>query len=602
MRVKRYIVDSMPDALNKIRSDLGKDAVILNTKEVRTGGFLGFFGKKRIEVIAAVEEGQPAPAGAGYSASKAEPARSSSKAAAAAAVTAVARAAQQAEEDAAHASVDPSSIRGSQTDNAAAQMASQPEIAKPQVPARPIQPGLIKNQELRTTDQLLQRDRNDQQHGVLSASGSGEESAALHTATASTSGARQDADQQLEAQDRLKPLTQPDQNRQALAEQRPAVPREIPPPAHMPQSAAAAAYAQAKPVPAAPPAPGVRQQPAAVPAEPRPEAAPAERGFADAQAEALRAALAAARSAEAAPEAPASKDAERDDLMLAELQHLKRMMADLARPSAEPQLPPVWRRLEEHLLAQEVLPDLVRQWTQGARIDLSAAGIEPGPQEAAEAVRKRMLALFPPPHGKPISAESRIVHIVGPTGVGKTTTIAKLAADQVLKQRRKVGLITSDTYRIAAIEQLRTYANILDIPVEVVFSPADLTKALHKLQDSDVIFMDTAGRNFRNEMYVSELSTLLRHQGPSETFLVLSLTSKYSDMKAITANFSKYKVDKVLFTKMDETHSYGAILNLLHDFPVKLSYVTDGQNVPDDIMIIDEAKIADAILEEYSYE
>nr|WP_231392058.1 MULTISPECIES: flagellar biosynthesis protein FlhF [unclassified Paenibacillus] len=373
-----------------------------------------------------------------------------------------------------------------------------------------------------------------------------------------------------------------------------------------PPAAAAAAYAQARPAAAEqrqslPAQAGPLVPPKAeAPAEPA-AAAPQSGGFADEQAEALRAALASSR-AEAAAEAAAAQSAAREDLMLAELQHLKTMMAGLARPSAQPQLPPVWGRLEEHLLAQEVQPDLVRQLIESARRDLAASADEAEARQAAEAVRKRMLALFPPPQGKPISADSKIVHIVGPTGVGKTTTIAKLAADQVLKQRRKVGLITSDTYRIAAIEQLRTYANILDVPVEVVFSPADLTRALHNLREADVIFMDTAGRNFRNEMYVSELNTLIRHQGPSETVLVLSLTSKYSDMKAITANFSKFKVDKVLFTKMDETYSYGAMLNLLDEFPIRLSYVTDGQNVPDDIMVADENRIVDAVLEGYSYE
>ena len=159
-----------------------------------------------------------------------------------------------------------------------------------------------------------------------------------------------------------------------------------------------------------------------------------------------------------------------------------------------------------------------------------------------------------------------MVHFVGPTGVGKTTTIAKLAAEQVLKYHRKVGFITSDTYRIAAIEQLKTYATILNVPLEVVFSPQDLTKAFHNLEECDVIFMDTAGRNFRNEMYVSELNSLLKTQGNSETILVLSLTTKYRDMRAITNNFNKFKLDKVLFTKMDETDSYGAIVNIVHEF------------------------------------
>jgi len=184
------------------------------------------------------------------------------------------------------------------------------------------------------------------------------------------------------------------------------------------------------------------------------------------------------------------------------------------------------------------------------------------------------------------------VHFVGPTGVGKTTTIAKLAAEQALKFRRKVGLITSDTYRIAAIEQLRTYASILNIPIEVVFSASDLRKALDKMQLCELILMDTAGRNYRNEMAVSELNALLKTERASETFLVLSLTMKYGDMKAVADNFCRYGVGKVLFTKADETTTFGTVLNLLSDYDLSLSYVTDGQDVPDDIQIADAERIA----------
>ncbi|UUZ97287.1 AAA family ATPase [Paenibacillus sp. P25] len=190
-----------------------------------------------------------------------------------------------------------------------------------------------------------------------------------------------------------------------------------------------------------------------------------------------------------------------------------------------------------------------------------------------------------------------MAHFVGPTGVGKTTTIAKLAAEQVLKHQRKVGFITSDTYRIAAVEQLKTYATILNVPLEVVFSPLDLGKAFEQLKDRDLIFMDTAGRNFRNEMYVSELNALLQSRGQSETFLVLSLTTKYKDMKAITDNFSKFKLDKVLFTKMDETDSYGAIVNLIREYGIQTSYIADGQSVPDDIAELNEQRILDLMLE-----
>ncbi|MGX4586536.1 flagellar biosynthesis protein FlhF [Paenibacillus chitinolyticus] len=561
MRVKRYIVDSMPDALHKIRTDLGKDAVILSTKEVKTGGFLGLFGKKRIEVIAALEEGQT---GSGKSGPEGgAQARPSSKAAAAAAVTAVAKARQEEAEKTA----DQPRLNKEQE-------LRQREFAELLLRQSALQNEAVPTYGTGAAETLAARETSLLKKEETSDVKSGSEPSGASANGQSSSGVRETASDQRQAPGEQFPQPSPavidrPSGRPDAEEALPVIPQR-------PPAAAAAAYAQARP------------------------AAAEQRQSLPAQA-ALRAALAASR-AEAAAEAAAAQSAAREDLMLAELQHLKTMMAGLARPSAQPQLPPVWGRLEEHLLAQEVQPDLVRQLIESARRDLAASADEAGARQAAEAVRKRMLALFPPPQGKPISADSKIVHIVGPTGVGKTTTIAKLAADQVLKQRRKVGLITSDTYRIAAIEQLRTYANILDVPVEVVFSPADLTRALHNLREADVIFMDTAGRNFRNEMYVSELNTLIRHQGTSETILVLSLTSKYSDMKAITANFSKFKVDKVLFTKMDETYSYGAMLNLLDEFPIRLSYVTDGQNVPDDIMVADENRIVDAVLEGYSYE
>ncbi|WP_405082605.1 flagellar biosynthesis protein FlhF [Paenibacillus chitinolyticus] len=588
MRVKRYIVDSMPDALHKIRTDLGKDAVILSTKEVKTGGFLGLFGKKRIEVIAALEEGQT---GSGKNSPEGgAQARPASKAAAAAAVTAVAKARQEEAEK----SADQPRINKEQ------------ELRQREFAELLLRQSALQNEEVPTYGTGAAEALNERETSLLKKEETLDVKSGSETSAASAYGQSSSAGKGAGSDQRLAPGQQSPQPSPAAIDRpsgNPAVEEALPVIPQRPPAAAAAAYAQARPAAAeqrqslpaqaAPPVPPKAEAPAAEPAA----AAPQTGGFADEQAEAL-----AASRAEAAAEAAAAQSAAREDLMLAELQHLKTMMAGLARPSAQPQLPPVWGRLEEHLLAQEVQPDLVRQLIESARRDLAASADEAEARQAAEAVRKRMLALFPPPQGKPISADSKIVHIVGPTGVGKTTTIAKLAADQVLKQRRKVGLITSDTYRIAAIEQLRTYANILDVPVEVVFSPADLTKALHNLREADVIFMDTAGRNFRNEMYVSELNTLIRHQGPSETILVLSLTSKYSDMKAITANFSKFKVDKVLFTKMDETYSYGAMLNLLDVFPIRLSYVTDGQNVPDDIMVADENRIVDAVLEGYSYE
>jgi flagellar biosynthesis protein FlhF len=305
------------------------------------------------------------------------------------------------------------------------------------------------------------------------------------------------------------------------------------------------------------------------------------------------------------PPRPAAPVKSREDQLFEELKMMREMMQKLTVPSGisgddgeEPSL----RRIRERLAEQEVDGSLVSTWLDRAKVEAEELGEPLTEAFASRSVRAQMLDLLRSEGNKTISKQAKIAHFVGPTGVGKTTTIAKLAAEQVLKHRRKVGFITSDTYRISAVEQLRTYANILNVPFEVVFSPQDLLKAFDALNDCDLIFMDTAGRTFRNEMYVSELNALLRSHGDSETFLVLSLTTKYKDMKAITGNFTKFKLDKVLFTKMDETDSYGAIANLVHDFGLQLSYIANGQSVPDDISEVNEQTVVDLILEELSDE
>jgi len=287
-----------------------------------------------------------------------------------------------------------------------------------------------------------------------------------------------------------------------------------------------------------------------------------------------------------------------DDPIMRELKQMKEMMnkftihSQTMSESKNPHL----MELEEQLLAQEVEPSYIAQLQTEITEALAGTGEEMNKANVMMQAKKQLLAVLKSAVPKNIASDTKVVHFVGPTGVGKTTTIAKLAAEQVLKYHQKVGFITSDTYRIAAVEQLKTYATILNIPLEVVFSPQDLHKAFQQLQDRDIIFMDTAGRNFRNEMYVSELYALLQNKGKSETFLVLSLTTKYKDMKVITENFMKFNLNKVLFTKMDETDTYGTIINLLREFPLSLSYVTNGQNVPEDISEADENAIIDFVL------
>ncbi|MFV9509841.1 flagellar biosynthesis protein FlhF [Tepidibacillus sp. LV47] len=250
----------------------------------------------------------------------------------------------------------------------------------------------------------------------------------------------------------------------------------------------------------------------------------------------------------------------------------------------------VYQRLINQGVEEEIAGEIISEVIEGLGEHNQKTHIyEATLQKMIEKIRKNGVK-------KEIQSQTKIIHVVGPTGVGKTTTIAKLAAESVLKYRKKIAFITADTYRIAAVDQLRTYANILNAPIEVVFSPQDTIKALEKLRDYDLIFMDTAGRNYHNEMYISELNHLLSTNAQSETYLVLSLTHKYEDMLSILEHFKKVNIDKLLFTKFDETLSYGTIINIVSKYPYPVSYITNGQNVPDDIEIFDEEKIAKAIL------
>lgn len=179
--------------------------------------------------------------------------------------------------------------------------------------------------------------------------------------------------------------------------------------------------------------------------------------------------------------------------------------------------------------------------------------------------------------------EEKIWTFIGPTGVGKTTTIAKIAAQESINKGKKVGLITLDTYRIGAVEQLKTYANILDIPLEVVVTKLDLTKAIEKLKDCDLILIDSTGRSSLNQEQLLETKELLDSINNKRNILVVSATTRNNDLKTIITNYSSISFDYIILTKMDETKCYGNIfnINLYADKP--LLFITTGQCVPDDI-------------------
>ncbi|HLS20396.1 MAG TPA: flagellar biosynthesis protein FlhF [Bacillota bacterium] len=198
-----------------------------------------------------------------------------------------------------------------------------------------------------------------------------------------------------------------------------------------------------------------------------------------------------------------------------------------------------------------------------------------------------------------IDASTRIVQLIGPTGVGKTTTLAKLAAKSLLEKKKSVAFITMDTYRIAAIEQLKTYARILEVPIEVAYSLEDYKRAVEKLSSVDLIFVDTAGRNFRESNYVNELTPYIEATKFTEVFFVAALTAKYTDILYTLEQFSHIKNKKVIFTKADETRQYGSLLNIGMQNNVDIAYVTNGQDVPNDIITPTATRISHYIMSEY---
>ncbi|MDX1771412.1 MAG: flagellar biosynthesis protein FlhF [Planococcaceae bacterium] len=219
-------------------------------------------------------------------------------------------------------------------------------------------------------------------------------------------------------------------------------------------------------------------------------------------------------------------------------------------------------------------------------------------QIATQVLKK---ALIDVPFGG-LSYQKKYINVLGPTGVGKTTTIAKMAAHAVLQKKKKIGFITTDTYRIAAIEQLKTYAGLLQAPVEIVYNSEDFKKAMETYKDFDLVFIDTAGRNYKEVKFVEDVKKLIQFEDNVESYLVLSSTSKEKDMETIIEQFSSFPIEQFIFTKADETNSIGSMINLMIKYNKGLAYYTDGQEVPEDINEASVDSLLKLLFKEYEDE
>ncbi len=300
---------------------------------------------------------------------------------------------------------------------------------------------------------------------------------------------------------------------------------------------------------------------------------------------------------------PAASDA----TIRAEVNEIRGMVEQILRETRAGQAPRLPAELIDYytgLIGQDVSAELARQVLERVSIKLNqnrdkkGTGGLPGEEVIRGELRACVSEMLPPMATLKLTAGAKptIVALVGPTGVGKTTTVAKLAAVMKLRERRRVGLITMDTYRIGAVEQLRTYAQILDVPLISVMTPMEMKTAVARMSDRDLILIDTAGRSQRDDEKIVDLKKMLDAAEPDQVHLVLSTTGREETMRQAVERFRPVGVEHLVFTKLDEAVGLGVMLNVLHNVKLKLSYLTSGQAVPDDIEPGSAARVAELIL------
>jgi flagellar biosynthesis protein FlhF len=292
-------------------------------------------------------------------------------------------------------------------------------------------------------------------------------------------------------------------------------------------------------------------------------------------------------------------DSTTPDELRARLDQLQQMILDLGRTRSNSPLNDVPAELFPwftRLVEAEVEDNLARELIVRLRASLPSKDWQ-NPAAVSSTLSALIEAEFlvaPPIHGR--RNAQRIAALIGPTGVGKTTTLAKLAGNLRLRQGVKVGLITVDTYRIAAVEQLRTYAEIIDLPMRVVTTPDEMQHAVRDLQEMDVILIDTAGRSPNDDARIQELQSILAAADPDEVHLVVSLATGVRSAELAALHFRAVGVHRVILSKLDEATGGGTLLNFARRLSLPISYITTGQNVPEDLELADRPRLAQWVL------
>jgi flagellar biosynthesis protein FlhF len=283
-----------------------------------------------------------------------------------------------------------------------------------------------------------------------------------------------------------------------------------------------------------------------------------------------------------------------------EMSALKSMVKDLVTQNQKRQAPNVPQELFEHYtqlvdsqVGEELAADVIKTLHRQFRPEHYA---EPAFVKSKLVDQLEKLFTTTGPIVRTRTTGPHVVALIGPTGVGKTTTLAKLAANLKLKEKHRVGLITLDTYRIAAVDQLKRYADIIGSPLRVVSGAEDLREAVQSMSDCDFILIDTAGRSPNDTLKLNELRGILAAIEPDEVHLVLSATASERCLELAVSRFGEVRTDKIIFTKLDEASNIGVLLNIARKVNKSLSYITTGQDVPDDIEVGNGRRLAELVL------